>query len=76
MRPRKSVIFCGYTSPSWIRRFQEEIRETMPLPAGSCKFDNSRSKNVLGITYRPFEDMIVDTARSVLETEKALGTNS
>jgi len=32
---------------------------------GYAKYDNSRSKKVLGIEYHPFETTIVDTAKSL-----------
>ena len=36
-------------------------------PEGVYKYDNSRSKTILGLEYRPFKESIVDTAKSLQE---------
>ncbi|KIW33782.1 uncharacterized protein PV07_00606 [Cladophialophora immunda] len=46
------------------------------LPAGSFKIDNSSSREVLGVTYRSFETTVADTARNLLEVEKALSAKA
>ena len=46
------------------------------LPAGSFKIDNSASREVLGVTYRPFETTVVETARSLLQIEKELSAKA
>ncbi|KAI1812304.1 hypothetical protein GGS20DRAFT_30020 [Poronia punctata] len=52
-----------------------ELREKVPVgdalkpgdypPHGSYGFDNSRSREVLGLTYRPLKDSIVDAVKSL-----------
>jgi nucleoside-diphosphate-sugar epimerase len=46
------------------------------LPEGFFKIDNRASREVLGITYRPFAETIADTARSLLEVEKELSAKA
>jgi nucleoside-diphosphate-sugar epimerase len=41
------------------------------LGADVYKVDNSKAKSVLGSNFRPREECIVETARSLLEVEKA-----
>ncbi|KAH8807423.1 hypothetical protein F5884DRAFT_703502 [Xylogone sp. PMI_703] len=36
------------------------------------KVDNSKSRSELGISYRPLREIVVDTARNILELEKKL----
>ncbi|KIW85996.1 hypothetical protein Z517_01390 [Fonsecaea pedrosoi CBS 271.37] len=63
-----------------LRREFPELDEKIPLgnpgqhalPAGSFKVDNSSSREVLGVAYRPFETTVVDTARSLLGVAKTL----
>ncbi len=46
------------------------------LPEGSFRIDNSASAEVLGTMYRPFEETIADTGRSLLKVEKELSANA
>ncbi|EXJ75141.1 uncharacterized protein A1O5_01837 [Cladophialophora psammophila CBS 110553] len=63
-----------------LRKEFPELDEKIPLgrpgqhalPAGSFKIDNWSSQKELGVTYRPFETTVADTARNLLEMEKAL----
>jgi nucleoside-diphosphate-sugar epimerase len=67
------------------------LRETLPerdekiplgtsgnytLAPGMFRVDNSSSKEILGLTYRPFKETIADSARCFLELEKKLGPGS
>ncbi|KIW64252.1 hypothetical protein PV04_09199 [Phialophora macrospora] len=46
------------------------------LPEGFFKIDNRASREILGITYRPFAETIADTARNLLELEKKLSAKA
>lgn len=64
----------------FLRKNFPEIRDRVPegkpgnglglKPGEYFVGDNSKSKKILGITYRGLEESIVDTAKSILELEK------
>lgn len=39
-------------------------------PEGAVGFNNWRSREVLGLTYRPLRESVVDTAKSLLDLMK------
>lgn len=61
-----------------IREHFPALRSNLPdtvesdLPEHIFSFNNTPSKQVLGITYRPFEQCIVDTVRRLIEVDAAL----
>lgn len=42
----------------------------MPMWGKTMFFDNNRSKNVLGIKYRPSEESVIAMAESLMEAGK------
>ncbi|KAK5653284.1 hypothetical protein OQA88_9183 [Cercophora sp. LCS_1] len=59
-----------------IRENFPELRDRLPeetaddFPEGHWKFDNARSREVLGLGYKGLEESVVDTVRSILERLK------
>ena len=63
-----------------IRENFPEIKDRVPVgkPGSGLgqevyKVDNSKAKNELDMTFRSLEETIIDTARNLLELEKATG---
>ena len=63
-----------------IRENFPEVRDRVPVgkPGSGLgqevyKVDNSKAKKELGMTFRSLEETIIDTAKSLLELEKATG---
>lgn len=50
--------------PNLVERLPTELKSD--LPADIFGHDNSRSKQILGIEYRPLEESVVDTVKSLL----------
>lgn len=75
---KRFFVVAGYFSN---KQTADVIRETHPkleskLPAADAaddfpssiyEFDNSRSRDILGIKFRPFKETISDTVDSLLE---------
>ena len=75
--------FCNKEIAEIIGEGFPELKESLPIgdalqpgdypEEGMCDFDNARSKNVLGLTYRSLRECIVDTVKSLqaVETHRA-----
>ena len=57
--------------PELENRLPGEATVTDDFPENHWRFDNRRSREVLGIEYRSLEESVVDTVRSILEFEGA-----
>jgi len=72
--------FCNCDTVEAIAKDFPELKDRLPTgvalksgeyPVGGVHgFDNSRSKEVLGLEYRGFKESVVDAMRSLLAVEK------
>jgi len=63
---REIADIIGEKLPEYKQRLPGKDTPGGKFPEGGLyKFDNSRSKEVLGLTYRPLEQSIVDTVKSL-----------
>ncbi|KAK4161386.1 putative NADPH-dependent methylglyoxal reductase [Cladorrhinum sp. PSN259] len=79
-------MFSNAKAAGIVRDNFEEVKGQLPpadetekwkddFPESHWRFDNSRSKEVLGIKYRGLEESVLDTVRSILEHENGAAKN-
>ena len=80
---KRFFVVAGYYSNKeildTIREHFTELKSQLPLegvpggdyppPPGLFKIDNSRSKEVLGLKYRPLKECVVDTVKSLKDVK-------